>query len=112
MVQVNIVITRSLGSNESNRVVSESCYTEKSTRKRFKKRSNNGKTIVLISDLVCTGVTCYVTAITYNNNNNIIKKNIIIFCGVTIVTFYNEHYKNSNKSHIFMHQRSSEFSIF
>ena len=30
LVQVNIVITRSLGSNESNRVRSESCYTIRS----------------------------------------------------------------------------------
>ena len=67
---------------------------------------------LLGSDLVCTGVTCYVTTITYNNTNNIIKKKYIIFCGVTIITFYNKHYKNSNKLHIFMHQRSSEFSIF
>ena len=72
-IQVNIVITRSLGSNELNRVISESCYTKKSTRKRYQKRmSNNRKTIVIISCLVCTGVTCYVTAITYNNKNNII----------------------------------------
>ena len=49
-IQVNIVITRSLGSNELNRVISESCC------------------------LVCTGVTCYVTAITYKINNNIIKE--------------------------------------
>ena len=33
MLQVNIVITQSLGSNEFNRVISESCYTKKSTRK-------------------------------------------------------------------------------
>ena len=79
ILQVNIFITRSLGSNESNRVISESCYTKKSTRKRFQKRiSNNRKTIVIISSLVCTGVTCYVTAITYNNNHNIIKK--LSFC--------------------------------
>ena len=31
------------------------------------------KTIVNISCLVCTGVTCYVTAVTYNNNDNIMK---------------------------------------
>ena len=30
LVQVNIVITRSLGSNESNRVISELCYTIRS----------------------------------------------------------------------------------
>ena len=30
LIQVNIVITRSLGSNESNRVISESCYTIRS----------------------------------------------------------------------------------
>ena len=75
---MNIVITRSLGSNESNRVISESCHTKKSTRKRYQKRvSNNRKTIININCLVCTGVTCYLTAITmitYNNNNIIIKE--------------------------------------
>ena len=40
-IQVNIVITRSLGSNELNRVISESCYTKKSTRKQFQKRMSN-----------------------------------------------------------------------
>ena len=79
-IQVNIAITRSLGSNKSNRVISESCYTKKSTRKRFQKRmSNNRKTIVIISGLVCTSVTCYVTPITYNNNNNIIGKLSLFF---------------------------------
>ena len=50
---------------------------------------SNRKMIVIISDLVCTGVTCYVTGVTYNNNYNIMKNIIIFFCGVTIVTFYN-----------------------
>ena len=64
-----------VGSNKSNCVIRELRYTKKSTRKRFQKQmSNNRKTIVIISGLVCTGLTCYVTAITYYNNNNIIQK--------------------------------------
>ena len=74
-IQVNIVITRSLGSNKSNRVISESCYTKPSTRKRFQKRmSNNRRTIYRNYKWSCLHrCNAHVTAITYNNNNNIIK---------------------------------------
>ena len=64
---------------------------QKNQPENHKRMSNNRKIIVIISCLVCTGVTCYVTAITYNNNNNIINmiKNYHNSRGVTIVTFYN-----------------------